>query len=277
VTEAEATWLYAVTAAQPENGTPAGLSGGVLTGVAGEPVRLIEGAGLAAVVGSVPLEDFDEEPLREHLEDLRWLERAARAHHRVINDAARRGQIIPLRFATLYHDDGRVRTMLQDRRDDFTATLDRVAGRTEWGVKVYVDPRAFLPDPAEDESAGGGDSPGIAYLMRRKAQQQEKETAHLRATERADEIHAALAALAAETAEHPPQDAALAAYEGWMVLNNSYLVPDTFTEEFKAEVTALNERFPGISLQLSGTWPPYSFAGPQEPSPERRPESEEAP
>ncbi|GHJ33129.1 MULTISPECIES: GvpL/GvpF family gas vesicle protein [Streptomyces] len=265
MTETLATWLYAVTA-DPGGGTaPHGL-----TGVADEPVRLVQSAGLAAVVGSVPLTDFDENALRDHLEDLEWLERTARAHHRVINGVARHGQVIPLRFATLYHDDDRVRAMLRERRDDFTATLRRVAGRTEWGVKAYVDPRSFLPDPEERD--GGDQSPGTAYLLRRRAQRQDQETAHLRATERAEEIHASLAALAVATAAHPPQDAALAAYEGWMVLNNSYLVPDERTEEFTRTVTALRERHPAVTLELSGPWPPYSFTAPPKPAGEPRPQ-----
>lgn len=260
-----ATWLYAVTAA-PEDGTlPRGL-----TGVADEPVRLVESAGLAAVVGSVPLEDFGEDALRDHLEDLEWLERTARAHHRVINGAAGHGQVIPLRFATLYHDDDRVRAMLRERRDDFTATLRRVAGRTEWGVKAYVDPRSFLPDP--EEPTGAEESPGTAYLLRRRAQRQDQETAHLRATERAEEIHASLAALAVATAAHPPQDSALAAYEGWMVLNNSYLVPDALGEEFTALVTDLGKRYPAITLEVSGPWPPYSFTAPPKRAEEARQE-----
>lgn len=256
--DARVTWLYAVTAGRDERGAPPDL-----TGVSDEPVRLVENAGLAAVVGSVPLADFGEEPLRAHLEDLPWLERAARAHHRVIGRAAGYGQVIPLRFATIYHDDDRVRTMLRERRDDLTATLARVAGRTEWGVKAYVDPRAFLPDPADDE-ASGDDSPGTAYLLRRRAQRDDKETAHLRATERAEEVHTALTALAAASAAHPPQDARLAAYEGWMVLNNSYLVPDDRTEEFTAAVTGLGERYPDFDLEVSGPWPPYSFTAPPE-------------
>ncbi|MFD8277873.1 GvpL/GvpF family gas vesicle protein [Streptomyces solisilvae] len=264
MTDTLATWLYAVTAA-PEDGTPP--QG--LTGVADEPVRLVEGAGLAAVVGSVPLADFDEDALRGHLEDLEWLERTARAHHRVINGAARHGQVIPLRFATLYHDDDRVRAMLRERREDFMDTLRRVAGRTEWGVKAYVDPRSFLPDPDESEDEG---SPGTAYLMRRRAQRQDQETAHLRATERAEEIHSSLAALAVATAAHPPQDSALAAYEGWMVLNNSYLVPDDLTEDFTALVSALGERYPAVTLEVSGPWPPYSFTAPPKPTGDAQPE-----
>ncbi|GAA3355391.1 hypothetical protein GCM10017744_017750 [Streptomyces antimycoticus] len=79
----------------------------------------------------------------------------------MINGAARQGQVIPLRFATLYHDDDRVRAMLQERREDFTATLRRVAGRTEWGVKAYVDPRSFLPDPGEPPAARTAPAPPI--------------------------------------------------------------------------------------------------------------------
>ncbi|MBL1100251.1 GvpL/GvpF family gas vesicle protein [Streptomyces coffeae] len=261
--ESHATWLYAVTTAPPGNGPPQALTG--VTGVAHEPVRLVVGSGLAAVVGSVPLSDFAEEALRDHLEDLRWLERTARAHHRVINESAHHGQVVPLRFATLYHDDDRVRAMLDERRDDLMDTLGRVEGRTEWGVKAYVDPGAFAAAPAED--TGGGDRPGTAYLMRRRAQRQERDTAHDRAAARAEEIHTALAAPAVATAAHPPQDTALAAYEGWMVLNNSYLVPDNATDDFTAIVDALRERYPDITLELSGPWPPYSFTAPPEESP----------
>ncbi|MFC4606833.1 GvpL/GvpF family gas vesicle protein [Streptomyces maoxianensis] len=250
--DAVATWLYAVA---PTAGTsvPAGLKG-----VAGEPVRVIEGAGLSAVVGSVPLSDFGEEELRAHLEDLPWLEAAVRAHHWVIDNAARSGCVVPLRFATMYRDDARIRSLLDERRADFDSVLDLLAGRTEWGVKAYVDPQAFVPDSQGDRT-GGRSSPGTAYLLRRKEQQRGRETAHARATECAEAIHAALAELAVRTAEHPPQDARLAEYEGWMVLNNSYLVPDPRVEKFAAAVASLEQRFPEIRLELSGPWPAYSF------------------
>jgi hypothetical protein len=252
--DACATWLYAVVSATG-TGVPAGLRG-----VAGEPVRIVEGAGLSAVVGSVPLSDFGEEELRAHLEDLPWLEAAVRAHHWVIDTMARGGCAVPLRFATVYHDDARVRSLLEERRADFDSVLDLLAGRTEWGVKAYADPRAFLPDSPGDRTSGQ-DSPGTAYLLRRREQQRGQETARQRATECAEAIHTALGELAVRTAEHPPQDPRLAEYEGWMVLNNSYLVPDSRTQEFAAAVASLEQRFPEIRLELSGPWPAYSFGG----------------
>ncbi|MEV6318118.1 GvpL/GvpF family gas vesicle protein [Streptomyces sp. NPDC051776] len=269
--EPNATWVYAVSRATAA-GSP--LLGSELPGVAGETVRRVESGDLAAVVGSVPLTDFSEPALREHLEDLHWLEEAARAHHRIIDAAVAALQaVVPLRFATVYHDDDRVRSLLEQRHEDLLAALERVEGRTEWGVKGYVDPRRFAagdtaPAGGQGEATGtprerggGGGRPGTNYLLRRKAERESQETAHERAIQRAADIDAALASLAAARAEHRPQDARLAQYEGWMVLNHSYLVPDDRAEEFAALVADLRARFPDVRLELSGPWPPYSFTG----------------
>ncbi|GAB2596984.1 GvpL/GvpF family gas vesicle protein [Streptomyces capparidis] len=253
MTGGQATWLYAVVPAAP----PGGFAG--VTGVAGEPVRVVATARLAAVVGSVPLDDFGRDALTAHLEDLRWLEAAARAHHRVIAAAARAGDVVPFRFASIYHDDARVLALLEERHTELADALRGVAGSTEWGVKAFVDqPGGERPGPRAP--AAGGGRPGTAYLLRRKAQREEQDTAHQRALDRAEEIHGALARLARGSARHRPQDPRLAAYRGWMVLNASYLVADTRTGEFADAVAALRERFPDVRLELVGPWPPYSFA-----------------
>ncbi|MGA5701470.1 GvpL/GvpF family gas vesicle protein [Peterkaempfera bronchialis] len=250
MTEATATWLYAVARGLPTSALDD------VTGVAAEPVRLLSGHGLQAVVGSVPLRDFAEDALHDHLEDLNWLETAVRAHHRVIDAAAGATRVLPLRFATLYRDDQRVHALLDQQQDAFGSALDRVAGHTEWGVKVYADPRAFAPEAPEPAGAA---NPGTAYLLRRRAQRDERQSALLRAQRCAEEIAGELGPLAAETASHPPQDPRLAEYQGWMLLNDSYLVPDARAREFAARVHALQQRFEGVRLQLSGPWPAYSF------------------
>jgi hypothetical protein len=270
-------WLYGVTAAASAPPT-AGLAG-----VAGEPVRLVEADPLTAAVGTVPEADFAEEPLKEHLEDLRWLERAARAHHLVIEEVFRHGDTVPLRFATVYRDDDSVRAVLRDRADDFAGALDLVRGKEEWGVKAYVDPGAAPESPAGDPAAGGTSGgaggtgggadaggagrPGTAYLLRRKARQGEREQAFRRARERGDGVRAALQDLAVRAVAHPPQDQRLAGYQGWMILNDSYLVGREHAAEFAAAVRACAERFPEVDLDVSGPWPPYSFVGTAEEPP----------
>jgi hypothetical protein len=46
-----------------------------------------------------------------------------------------------------------------------------------------------------------------------------------------------------------------------MILNAAYLLDSARREDFAAAVTALAGRHPGVRLELTGPWPPYSFAG----------------
>jgi hypothetical protein len=45
-----------------------------------------------------------------------------------------------------------------------------------------------------------------------------------------------------------------------MVLNGTYLVDDDRADEFASTVEELGKEYPGIRLELTGPWPPYSFA-----------------
>lgn len=248
-------WLYGISRAMP----PQALTG--LTGLKEQPVYTIEEAGLVAVAGSVPLGEFGEEPLRRNLENLDWLAETARAHDAVVNAVAGTAPaVIPLRLATVYLDDERVRGLLTERRADFEAALDQLTGVSEWGVKVYGDPDA-LTKPTADQ-AGESDRTGTAYLLRRRAQLSAREDAERSAAEKAEQVHTTLLRLARSATRHPPQDPQLTGRQrAWMLLNGAYLVDDTRTEEFASVVKALGSQLSGLWLELTGPWPPYSFAG----------------
>ncbi|WP_214410927.1 GvpL/GvpF family gas vesicle protein [Sphaerisporangium fuscum] len=255
------TYVYAVTREEDRAG-PEVLEG--LSGVAGAPVRTVPQAGLVAYVSSVPLTRFGEEPLRRSLEDLDWLGATARAHHRVVEAVARAAATAPVRLVTVYGGDDQVREMLARRRRDFQDVLARLAGRSEWGVKVYAEPppsarageRGAVPAGGGPEQAG---RPGTEYLRRRKASLRSRDDAWREATERAEHVHAALAAVSAASTRHRPQDPQLSGRDDWMLLNGAYLVDDGRRREFEAALDALRE--PGVEIQLTGPWAPYSFAG----------------
>ncbi|HEV7930864.1 MAG TPA: GvpL/GvpF family gas vesicle protein [Actinomadura sp.] len=232
-------------------------------GVGGAPVRVLEECGLAAVVSTVSLAEFGEEALRHNLEDLGWLESTARAHHAVIDDAAASAVILPLRLVTIYRDDQRVRDVLRERNEEFARALDRITGRTEWGVKGYADPQELMRSDATAGDTAGG-RPGTSYLLRRRAERHSEEEARSEATDCAERIDTALRDLAAARCLHPPQDPQLSGHQGWMILNAAYLVDDTRAEDFRAAVASLADLRPGIRLQLTGPWAPYSFATEEE-------------
>jgi hypothetical protein len=245
------TWLYAVVAADRE--PPAGVSG-----VVGESPRIVSGPGLAAVVGSVPRAHFDDETLQAHLEDPGWLEPTVRAHHDVIDALAQDGPVLPVRFATVYRDDQRVVAMLQNQRRDLLRALERMAGRTEWGVKVYVGPRR-AKTTGETRTAGES-RPGTAYLLQRKAQQEDRSQMLRRAADEAQKIHATLASTAAASTCHPLQTSEASGRREPMVLNAAYLIADDRFSVLEDVVSSVAADHPELRVEVTGPWPPYSFS-----------------
>ncbi|GAA4253595.1 GvpL/GvpF family gas vesicle protein [Dactylosporangium darangshiense] len=250
---AEALWLHAVAR------DAGGLDG--FPGIVGATVRTVATAGLVAVVSPVDPAEFGEEALRRNLEDLPWLEGVARAHHAVVAAAGERGAVVPATLATVYRDDAGVRAMLEQRRADLDAALDRISGHTEWGVKVYAGTEPIRA-PAQEKPASA--HPGTDYLRRRRAELSAGDERRRRAEHDAEQIHEALADSADAARRHPPQDRRLTGHAEPMVLNGAYLVSTDDSSRFADAVDELAQRHPGLRLELTGPWPPYSFASAEE-------------
>ncbi|WP_020658731.1 GvpL/GvpF family gas vesicle protein [Amycolatopsis benzoatilytica] len=238
---ADGLWLYGVTRAANRLETP---------GVAGETPRTVTAAGLTATVGDVPLDLFGADALQRDLEDLDWLAAVARAHDAVIVALAEQGPVAPVRLATVYRDDESVRSAVEARSGQFSRTLDRVSGRTEWGVKAFLTAAPDPPAPAA--------SSGVAYLTRRRNALAARETRHQQASDEVRRLHLALCELSAESRTHAPQSRALTADDRPMVLNAAYLVDNRESARFAD--TVAQWRSQALAVQLTGPWPPYSFS-----------------
>lgn len=225
-----------------------------LAGIRGAPLRLVEHSGLGAVVSTVDLDEFGDDGLRRNLEDLRWLEDVARSHDSVVAGVSRFGSTVPLRFATICFDDDAVRQRLSQWRDDLTTSLDRVEGRLEWGVKVYDVAAAVTPEVAP------ADQSGTAYLTRRRAEQHQQTIDSEAAEVLADRIHETIRGQVVASRRLPPQDPRLTGHDEMMTLNGTYLVDRDRAEGLNELVTGLAAEHPEARIELSGPWPPYSFA-----------------
>lgn len=250
--DGDGVWVYAVT----HHVDDSALRG--LAGVSGEPVYAVTAAGLTAAASRVPLAEFGEQALRRNLEDLAWLETVARKHHEVIESVAHGAPVVPMRLATVFHDDDGVSAMLTSRHDDLAAALARVSGRDEWGIKVYA---ARRPADAPGTASGSASaSPGAAYLRRRKSELSASEDARRSAAASAEEIHAVLRDLAAGSLLRPPQTPQLSGGTGQMILNSAYLVDTEGADRLRETVESLDRRHGAVRVELTGPWPPYSFA-----------------
>ncbi|GGV75282.1 gas vesicle protein [Streptomyces griseoloalbus] len=229
-----------------------------LTGVGGDPPRLLPHHDLVAVVSHVPEADFAEEPLRAHLEDLDWLTTVARAHQGVIDALTTVATPLPLRLGTVFRDDSGVRSMIEAREENFLRTLDRLEGRVEWGVKVYVEPE---PTPKEPATPAPKPASGRDYLRQRRMRTKAQEDLWQRAESFATRLHETLSECAEDSRLHAPQNPTLSGASGRNVLNAAYLVPRAESEEFVERVDRTKDGTPGLRVELTGPWAAYSFAG----------------
>ena len=221
------------------------------------PVTILREDALAAVTSQVPLEEFDEERLREHLADMAWVEATARAHERVLEHVQEQTAVVPMRMCTIYRTEGGVREMLHREADPFEEAIDHLAGKAEWGVKAFVSLDADGPD---DEADAGG-SRGAAYMERKRTERERRQHALDIAEDAAVAIHERLSPLADDAQVIPLQRPEASGHGGAMILNGVYLVAGEELERFHEEVRALQTEFgpQGIELVCTGPWPAYNF------------------
>jgi len=274
-TEDTAVWTYAIT----EDGYLSGPDGDVdlswLTGVGEAKVRTTSACGLTVLVSDVSLAQFGEAALRENLENLDWLDEVAREHHYVIDAAARLFPLLPVRLATVYSGDAAVCSALSQREGQLRDALHRVGGRVEWGVKAYAAPDAAggtgedaerapalaIADDGADQEPKPPGGAGLAYLRRRRAQLTSARESTMAAVHGAQAVHAELTAKALGTRLHPSQSAQLSGVRQPMLLNAAYLLDTEGSVAFTAAVAGIATAHPELRVELTGPWPPYSFAG----------------
>ncbi|MGW7618771.1 GvpL/GvpF family gas vesicle protein [Streptomyces antimycoticus] len=239
--------------------------GGALTALAALPgldtgalVRTLTAGPLTAVVQDVPAAGFGEEALRRRLSDRDELERCARAHHTVITAAAALAPTVPLPLATLYLDDDRAREALGERETSLLTALDRIAGRAEWGVKVYAP--AGPPPPAPEAAPADGPASGRAYLDRVRTRQRSREQHHTLTLRAAERVDTAVRSLAVAARRLRPHGVEVTGKHRTHVLNAAYLLDLGRERELRAALASLRRDETDIQIELSGPWAPYSFA-----------------
>jgi Gas vesicle synthesis protein GvpL/GvpF len=239
------------------------------------PVGTLEQDGLVAIVSRVPLSEFGEEPLREHLSDMDWLERTARRHEQVQEQVARTGTPIPMRLCTIYRDESGVRSMLVREGAALRGAMDQLRGKAEWGVKAFADLDAADPAPpaaaptepgepaqaAEPAESGPGSGEGAAYMLGRLHQRRRREETGARMDEACDGLHAVLCAVAADGVTLSPHRPEMTGRNVPMIFNASYLVAHADADAFHSELGRVSRELAslGIEVERTGPWPPYNF------------------
>lgn len=234
-------------------GSDTKLSGELPRTVGGQPIAMLADGPLAAVASQVSLDQFDEDRLREHLSDMEWVEATARAHEAMLDHLREQATVIPMRMCTVYRTDGGVREMLRREAEPLCDAIDHLRGKTEWGVKAFID--------VHRANGGEPDETGAAYMKRKRGEREQRERAFEVAEEAATRIHEALGAVASDGLLIPLQRREVTGHRGEMIFNGVYLVADEESDAFHEEVRALQAALEpdGLELVPTGPWPAYNF------------------
>jgi len=155
-----------------------------------------------------------------------------------------------------------VRALLERDHDVLANALARLAGRQEWGLKLIAEPGPARAAPRADRAVSTKvPGSGRAYVDRLRRDRLARDQAQRTERAAAQAIHRGMAAQAAAARVLRKPSRELSPDAGELVLNGAYLVERGRAPEFRALATALGERHcpPGMRLEITGPWPPYSF------------------
>ena len=179
--------------------------------------------------------------------------------------------VLPVRFGTVFSTEAMAHAELLAHQADLLASLNRVRGRVELGLRILINPTTggglsqdertppVAPLPEPEKPLGSSEtlkvspvSRGRAYLMTRLAEEQRARAERQQAEAQVAEIHGPLAQLAVDSVQQVLVTPRL-------LLTAAYLVERDRVEDFRQAVAALSDAHPALSLLCTGPWPPYNF------------------
>lgn len=242
---------------------------GVLPQVA---VSALSYQNLLAIISPIPEAECNADTLQAYMQDLEWLQDRVLAHQNVLVSLLDGYTMVPLQLFTLYYTEHRILDMLSQRYSELNATLDRLEGATEWGVKLFCDLPALIRwtensseelRPMRETMARA--SSGAAYLLRKKMNLATQNAARQIKVTSVRTSHQELSALARDALTSPVQSPEIHGQPAEMILNGAYLVDDNQRDTFMSTLAHMEQACvpQGLRYELTGPWPPYSFARPK--------------
>jgi hypothetical protein len=238
-----------------------GASSGALRGVCdrvpgtGSLRALDLGQTLCAVVADADPAAFSAEALLEGFDDLDWVGRCAVGHEAVVSRLmATHASVLPLKLFTLFASDGRAVAALGRGRARYTRLLARIAGCSEWGVRLETS--------TTSQPAGLSDaSSGAEFLSRKLRARRDEQTRRRSFPADAARVYRDLAPLARAARRVRPAERLRPAVSA--VMDAVFLVHRSRVRAFRARARTLaaGAKGRGQRLTVTGPWAPYHFIG----------------
>jgi Gas vesicle synthesis protein GvpL/GvpF len=229
----------------------------------GGALRAIEvGDELWAIVQDVPERDYGEAALARGLQSLDWVGPRAVAHEHVIESFLSANALLPMQLFTLFNCDDRVVQHVRSDGVRVRRILKRVEHKLEWGLRLtYAEPKGprSLARRSRDVAEAAGPRSGAEYLARRRDVLDVNRRRLRTARAAADRVYTSMSRLAADSRRRTSLERA--APGSRLLLDAAFLVPSVSSGAFRAIARQQTRelRDAGVSVSLTGPWPPYNF------------------
>jgi hypothetical protein len=223
--------------------------------------------GIAAVFSRVPLREFVGDAARRHLENPAWVLPRACRHEWVVEEVMGRSPVLPVRFGSIFTSTRLLGELLETKSWEISLFLELLSDKEEWSVKCFADldqSRDWLlrSDPEFIEKRKHAPSiPGALYWHERHLRLQADKKARQGWRAAAEQVCRALKDHAHKSCPLRLQPRNVSGRREEMIYNCAFLLSRDSVANFQARVESANaaRRGQGITVELSGPWPPYNF------------------
>jgi hypothetical protein len=219
---------------------------------------------VAAIISSAARADFCGDSGDANLSNLAWIAPRAMRHQNALEEAMLQGPVLPVRFGTLFSTLDKLEAFIATNAPAISSFLTEIEGNEEWSVQGFIDKSVSEPAWMTDKRAEihkKDITPGMAFMMEEKLRVDMKQALGDWIIMKSSELLELLALLAAGSGERrilPNEDPES---KKEMVSNWAFLVPIGNLDKFRTEVERVSGecKSMGLSFELAGPWPPYSF------------------
>ena len=224
--------------------------------------------GIYALVSSVSPDDFSEDNLKKHLTNMSWVEKNIRLHEKIIEEIMKDQAVLPFKFGTIFESEANVEKLLKVNNIEFKAVLDHLAGKEEWGLKVYCNSGYFkdalcagnerIAEIDKEITAAGK---GKAYFLKKKKDEIIKDVINEKISEYTKDCFERLKVTAVDTKINNILPKEVTEKQEDMVLNAAFLINKERLKGFVNVLAYLKTKYlnKGLILDCTGPWPPYNF------------------
>ena len=238
----------------------------------GEPgcgeIFFIETDGLYAVVKYVSEDDYSEVNIKKRLSDESWLDVNVREHLKVIGLIMQTQTVIPFNFGTIYKSEEGLKSFIGKYTNDFKKSLLYLENKEEWSVKASCNKNKIIENIvplsqniADIEKQITMSTPGKAYILKKKKNDILGKEINVIYNTVSKHVFTRMNELPDEYCLHAISKEKESEEDDDMIVNATFLLKKETIDDFikLADSLLVEHENIGLSLEIRGPWPPYSF------------------